>query len=48
MWNRTFGCADTLEYAKELHLTLSKLKRVAELNLPDFPETEGDEVREKP
>ena len=48
MWNCTFGCADTLEYPKDLHLTLSKLKRVAELNLPDFPEIEGDEVREKP
>ncbi|KAL2040219.1 hypothetical protein N7G274_007122 [Stereocaulon virgatum] len=48
MWNCTFGFADTLEYPKDLHLTLSKLKRLAELNLPDFPETEGDEVLSSP
>ena len=45
MWNRTFGCAESLEYPDELHLLLTKLQPVTELILPTFPEREGDEVR---
>ncbi len=45
MWNRTFGCAEFLEYPDELHTLLTKLQPVTELSLPTFPDTEGDKVR---
>ncbi len=45
MWNRTFGCAESLEYPDELRTLLTKLQSVTELILPTFPDTEDDEVR---
>ena len=45
MWNRTFGCAESLEYPEEIHMLLMRLKPVTEISLPTFSETEGDEVR---
>jgi len=43
-WNHTFGSAESLEYPEVLRPTLSKLKSVTDLQLPGFPEAEGDEV----
>ena len=45
MWNRTFGCAECLEYPDELRTLLTKLQPVTELVLPTFSGTEDDEVR---
>ena len=45
MWNRTFGCAQSLEYPDELHTLLTKLQPVTELILPTFPDTKDKEVR---
>ena len=44
MWNNTFGGEDTLEYPSDLKTILQKLRPVTELRLPNFPESNDDEV----
>ena len=48
MWNRTFGCAESLEYPDELRTLLTKLQPVTDLILPTFPDTEDGEVSKLP
>lgn len=44
MWNSTFGGEDTLEYPEDLKTILQKLRPMTELRLPNFPESNGEEV----
>lgn len=44
MWNNTFGGEDTLEYPEDLKTILQKLRPMGELRLPNFPESNGEEV----
>ena len=46
MWNSTFGGEDNLEYPEGLGNVLQKLKFVAELRLPNFPDLYVGEVSE--
>ena len=46
MWNSTFGSKDDLEYPEGLRNILQKLKFVAELRLPNFPDMTVGEVSE--
>ena len=46
MWNNTFGGQDGLEYPEGLREILQKLKLVAELRLPNFPDMTVGEVIE--
>ena len=46
MWNSTFGGEDGLEYPEGLGKILQKLKLVAELRLPNFPDMTVGEVSE--
>ena len=46
MWNSTFGGEDGLEYPEGLSKILQKLKSVAELRLPNFPDMTVGEVNE--
>ena len=46
MWNSTFGGEDGLEYPEGLGKILQKLKFVAELRLPNFPDMTVGEVSE--
>ena len=45
MWNSTFGGEGTLEYPGDLRAILQKLRPMAELSLPNFPELSGGEVK---
>ena len=38
LWDSTFGNADFLEYRDDLRIALVKLRTVAEMQLPNFPE----------
>ena len=44
LWNRTFGRAENLEYSDDLRRALLKLRCVAELQLPGFPDQDETEV----
>jgi hypothetical protein len=44
LWNLTFGAQDALEYSPNLASALRRLRVVADLQLPTFPEVDGDEV----
>lgn len=44
MWNNTFGGEDTLEYPEDLKIILQKLRPLGELRLPNFPESNDEEV----
>ena len=44
MWNRTFGLAETLEYPDELRRHFLRLRPLADILLPNFPEPEVQEV----
>ena len=46
MWNSTFGGEHGLEYPEGLKKILQKLKCVAELRLPNFPDMTVEEVSE--
>ena len=46
MWNSTFGGEDGLEYPEGLRKILQRLKFVAELRLPNFPDMTVEEVIE--
>ena len=43
VWNDTFGTQDTLEYPARVRIVMKKLRPIADLNLPTFPE-DIDEV----
>lgn len=43
-WNTTFGTAEHLEYTEKLRKALSRLRRVTELQLPDFSYEDDTEV----
>lgn len=45
LWNSTFGMLCDLEYPKEVAKALMRLRPVADLNLPNFPEFPEDKVR---
>ena len=44
MWNRTFGLAEALEYPDDVYKHLLKLRPLADILLPNFPEPEVQEV----
>lgn len=44
MWNSTFGGEATLDYPEDLKNILQKLKSVTELRLPNFPESNDEDV----
>ena len=44
MWNNTFGGEATLDYPKDLKTILQKLRPMTELRLPNFTESNGEEV----
>lgn len=43
MWSTTFGAQTTLSYPARLRTALGRLRTVADITLPGFPE--GDDVR---
>lgn len=47
LWNGTFGIADALEYSPALRNALSRLSKVTELQLPNFPYEDDTEVSGK-
>ncbi|KAL9127422.1 MAG: hypothetical protein Q9217_003691 [Psora testacea] len=44
VWNRTFGCAETLIYTEDLRRALIKLRAVTDIDLPSFSETDEQEA----
>lgn len=42
MWNATFGLQERLQYPDEVASALRRLRLVADLNLPEFPENPSD------
>jgi len=42
-WNDTFGAQDSLEYPARVRVVMKKLRPIADINLPNFPE-DIDEV----
>ena len=44
MWNRIFGCAESLDYPDDLRNPLLKLKLVTDIDLPGFPDQTSEEV----
>ena len=44
MWNSTFGLEGALEYPEDLRNILQKLGSMTDLRLPNFPESNGEEV----
>jgi len=45
LWNRTFGMLCDLQYPEEVAKSLMRLRSVADLNLPNFPDLPEDQVR---
>ena len=45
MWNRTFGCEETLEYPEDLCKVLLVLRSMTDVQLPSLHEAEVDQVR---
>lgn len=45
LWNKTFGSEDVLNYPPGLEVALRRLRRVADLRLPAFPNSFEDEVQ---
>jgi len=45
MWNRTFGCAESLSYPEELRGPLLNLQCMTDIQLPAFPVVGRDQVR---
>lgn len=43
-WNETFGQLDSLAYPPKVELALRRVKALVELDLPTFPEDDGDLV----
>ncbi|KAL9102739.1 MAG: hypothetical protein Q9163_002136 [Psora crenata] len=48
MWNRAFGCAESLDYSKDLQRALLKLTTVTDIDLPGFPEATEQEKESSP
>lgn len=42
MWNATFGLQERLQYPDEVANALRRLRLVADLSLPEFPENSSD------
>ncbi|KAI9715454.1 MAG: hypothetical protein M1812_005930 [Candelaria pacifica] len=47
-WNSTFGQEEALLYPAKVQSALAKLRSVAEIQLPTFPETSQDQATETP
>ena len=44
LWNSTFGEEIIVEYPEDLRTVLQKLRPMIDIRLPNFPESNGDEV----
>lgn len=44
-WNSTFGCQESLTYPKRVRGALKRLRPIADLKLPTFPDEMEDDVR---
>lgn len=44
MWNKTFGAQDSLEYPPLVEERLRRIRLVADLRLPEFPESSDNDV----
>ena len=44
MWNRTFGCVETLEYPEDLKRVLLKLRSTVDIDVPGIPNSRVQEV----
>ncbi|KAI9879499.1 MAG: hypothetical protein M1830_008375 [Pleopsidium flavum] len=47
-WNRTFGCEENLEYPESVRHRLHKLRSIAVLRLPSFPDISEDQIDTTP